>query len=107
MLREKRTEPRYGVELRATVRNGTGSARKVRLCSLSTRGCRFESPGKRMGIDAFLTIRLGEMGFLDARVKWREGDLHGVRFEQALHPAVLDHIREWLALATKPAETTE
>ena len=91
MSRDKRNEPRQGVSVRALVRNGSGAARKVRLSSLSTQGCRFSSR-KRMGPGAFLTIRLEQIGVLDGKVEWRDGDLHGIRFIEALHPAVLDHL---------------
>jgi hypothetical protein len=96
MGREKRREPRYCVDIDARVRNGTGNARRVNVTNLSQQGCRFRL-GERLGAGAFLTITVERVGFLDARVKWRDGDWHGIRFDQPLHPAVLDHIRLFLS----------
>lgn len=96
-MSEKRREPRYGVEVDARLRNGTGSARSVKVTNLSARGCRFSLPGEGLGIGAFVTITVARVGFLDARVRWRAGSTHGLRFEHPLHPAVLDHIRYFLS----------
>ena len=98
---EKRREPRYTVRLEAQVRNGSGSARAVRVTNLSRQGCRFELCEIRLGQGSFLTITVGPVGFLDAHVQWRDGDWHGIRFDQPLHPAVLDHLR--LFLSQEPA----
>ena len=97
MGREKRREPRYRVELDARVRNGTGVPRTVNVTNLSKQGCRFKLSDRRLGTGAFLTITVERVGFLDAHVKWRDGDWHGIRFDNPLHPAVLDHIRMFLS----------
>jgi len=101
MTCEKRREPRYDVFVDASFRNGSGSPKRVRLSNLSSRGCRFAS-GKRMGPGAFLTLTMGSLDFIDARVTWRDGNVHGVRFLQPLHPAVLAHVCSFLS--SKPAE---
>jgi hypothetical protein len=97
MGREKRKEPRYTVDLDARVRNGSGTPGAVSVSNLSQRGCRFRLSDQRLGAGAFLTITVARVGFLDARVKWRDGDWHGIRFDHPLHPAVLDHIRLFLS----------
>ena len=97
MNREKRREPRYSVELGARVRNGSGMPRTVAVTNLSQRGCRFKLSDRRLGAGSFLTITVERVGFLDAHVKWRDGDWHGIRFDHPLHPAVLDHIRLFLS----------
>jgi len=101
MTCEKRREPRYDVAVDASFRNGRGSSQRVKLSNLSTRGCRFAS-GQRMGPDAFLTLTMGSLDFIDARVTWRDGNVHGIRFLQPLHPAVLQHVCSFLS--SKPAE---
>ena len=97
MGREKRSESRYEVKLDAHVRNGIGSQRKVQVTNLSPRGCRFRLREKRLGQGAFLTLTVERLGFLDAQVKWRQDDWHGIRFDRPLHPAVFDHIRLFLS----------
>ncbi|HYC80219.1 MAG TPA: PilZ domain-containing protein [Croceibacterium sp.] len=96
-MEEKRRDARYGVDVDARVRNGMGAPRPVKVTNLSVSGCRFAALGNGIGVDAFVTITFGRLGFLDARVKWRAGEMHGIRFEQSLHPAVLDHIRYFLS----------
>ena len=103
MASEKRREPRYDVRLRARFRNGTGVPAPVRLTNLSAHGCRFASPGKRMGPGAFLTLTLDSFGFIDARVSWRNGDDHGIHFLEPLHPAVLEHVVS--VLSTHPGKS--
>lgn len=101
MTCEKRREPRYDVVVDASFRNGRGSAKRVRLANLSAGGCRF-STARRMGADAYLTLTLGSLDFIDARVAWRDGNVHGIRFLQPLHQAVLEHVCS--LLSSKPAE---
>ena len=101
MTCEKRREPRYDVIVPASFRNGSGSRKRIRLSNLSAGGCRFAS-GKRMGPGAFLTLTMGSLDFIDARVTWRNGDVHGIHFLQPLHPAVLAHVCSHLS--SKPAE---
>ena len=48
-----------------------------------------------------LTMAVGPVGVLHGRVAWRVGPVHGVSFDQSLHPAVLDHILVFLS--TEPA----
>ena len=104
MSYEKRREPRYNVAVAATYSNG-GQQQAVRVTNVSARGCRFVSADRRLGPGAFLTMLFGRVGVLDAKVRWRVGKTHGVRFDQELHPAALDHIR--LFLSEQPALTAE
>lgn len=101
MTCEKRREPRYDVRVDASFRNGSGSSMRIRLSNLSARGCRF-STGKRMGPGAFLTLTMGSLDFIDAQVTWRDGNVHGIRFLQPLHPAVLAHVCSHVS--SKPGE---
>ena len=101
MICEKRREPRYDVVVDGSFHNGSGSSKRVRLSNLSECGCRFAT-AKRMGPGAFLTLSVGPLDFIDARVAWRNGNVHGIRFMQPLHPAVLEHVCS--SLSSKPAE---
>lgn len=100
---EKRREPRHVVDVDARIRNGTGAPRTVTLTDLSRRGCQIRVPGTGFGVDSFVTVTLAGLGYLDARVKWRREDLHGICFEEPLHPAVLDHLRHALDRQPSPA----
>ncbi len=97
MTREKRREDRYSVVLDARIRNGSGVVHEAMVSDLSRTGCRITSPRRRLGPNSFLTITVAGVGFLDARVQWRDGNEHGIRFDRPLHQAVLDHIRHYLS----------
>jgi PilZ domain-containing protein len=105
MSREHRREDRYNVAVAASFRHGAGTSRAVRVPPLSARGCRFISADGGLGKGTFITLSFGRAGTLDARVKWRVGDAHGVRFDAPLEPALLDHIR--LFLSEQPALVAE
>ncbi|MBO0749258.1 MAG: hypothetical protein J2O44_02350 [Porphyrobacter sp.] len=100
-MTEQRRSPRYGVELRGIVRSGSLADDRVIISNLSREGCRFSAPHRRIAGGTRLTIALGPVGILHARVAWRVGPVHGVSFDQPLHPAVLDHMR--LFLSSEPA----
>lgn len=104
-MKNGRREPRYNVSLDASFRNGAATRRPVRVTNLSATGCRFVSSARRLGMGTCITLAFGRAGFVDAKVRWRMGDTHGVRFERALRPAVLDHIR--LFLSEEPALVAE
>lgn len=100
-MRDRRRAARYGVEVTGVIRDDGGQERTVEISSLSAEGCRLHAPGRRLPAGTLLTIGVGPVGQLHARVAWRIGAVHGISFDQALHPAVLDHIR--LFLSTEPA----
>jgi hypothetical protein len=94
---EKRRDARYVVEVDARMRNGTGSARRIKMTDVSRRGCRITIPGTGLGPDAFITITVASLDFIVAQVKWRAGRVYGLSFPEALHPAVVDYIRHSLS----------
>ena len=105
MAREDRREPRYNVAVDASYCHGAASSRAVKVTNLSATGCRFVSPGRRLGMGTFVTLSFGRAGLVEARVRWRLGDTHGVRFDRALQPVMVDHIR--LFVSKEPALVAE
>jgi threonine dehydrogenase-like Zn-dependent dehydrogenase len=97
----RRRMPRYGVEVEGIIRGEGGATHTVAISNLSVDGCRFTAAGRRLPAGTLLAIGVGPVGLLHARVAWRVGAVHGVSFDQPLHPAVLDHVR--LFLSTEPA----
>ena len=97
----RRRSPRFGVEVEGIIRDHGGAPRTVAISNLSVEGCRLSVPGRRFAAGTLLTIGVGPVGLLHARVAWRVGAVHGISFDQSLHPAVLDHIR--LFLSREPA----
>jgi len=100
-MHNRRRSARYGVAVEGIIRGTDGAERKVAIANLSVEGCRLNAPGRRFAAGTLLTIGVGPVGLLHARVAWRVGPVHGISFDQPLHPAVLDHIR--LFLSREPA----
>ncbi len=93
---EQRIEDRYDVQVVADLSSQAGAARPISVTNLSRNGCRFVADrGIRFGTR--ITIAAGRAGTLTARVRWRFGRTHGVRFDQPLPEAVFDHIRLFLS----------
>ena len=95
-----RNENRYDVQVAASVTNGGTSEQTVKVTNLSSSGCRFTAYGT-LRLGPLISIRAGRSALLKARVKWRDGNTYGVRFEDPVPPAILDHIR--LFLSERPA----
>jgi hypothetical protein len=100
-VEEQRRAQRYGVEVAGVIRSGALPEDTVSIANLSIDGCRFSAPRRRIAAGTLLTMTVGPVAVLQARVIWRVGPVHGVAFDQPLHPAVLDHIR--LFLSEEPA----
>ena len=100
MSQESRRDPRYSVTVDASFGNEAVDGSPVKVTNVSARGCRF-STVKRLDKGSSIVLAFGKAAVLDAKVRWRVGGAHGVRFATPLHPAVLDHIR--LFLSKEPA----
>lgn len=88
----ERVEQRHGLTLAGRVFTASGS-REVTVLDLSERGCRFRDATGRLFEGARMTIKLGEVGPIEAMVMWTDGTFVGVRFANALYPSVMQHIR--------------
>jgi hypothetical protein len=77
------------------------SGRKVELAVLdiSPIGCMVDRRAWSARPDERILIQLEGLGFQPARVSWVEDDLAGIEFEQLLHEAVLERLKESLAPA--------
>jgi hypothetical protein len=87
-----RQEQRHPVEIQGRYRTGSGIPRDVIVTDLSEHGCRIFDRFCNLGIGRFITIRVGSIGPLGARVMWRESNLAGLQFSEPLHPRVLEHV---------------
>ena len=96
-VQDRRRAARYGVEVQGIIRGEDGVERTVAISNLSVEGCRLTVPRRQLAAGTLLTIGVGPVGLIHARVAWRVGAVHGLSFDQALHPAVLDHIRRFLS----------
>jgi hypothetical protein len=96
---EERREPRTQVNIQGRYRTGNGIVRDVVVLDLSTHGCKFFDRFSNLNHNSALTVRIGNIGPLDARVRWIESQTVGVRFDTPLHASVLEHmahtIQDW------------
>ena len=88
----ERIDPRHDITIIGRVRTGSGS-RDVTILDLSERGCRFHDRFGHLVEGTLLTIKLGPIGPIEAKVRWCESEYVGVEFLAALHPSVMEHIR--------------
>lgn len=89
-----RRTPRHPVEIQGRYRTGSGIAKDVTVKDLSREGCSMFDRFCNLSVGAFLTIRIGTIGPIEAHVKWVEKGVGvGLEFVQPLHQSVLDHMR--------------
>ena len=87
-----RREQRYSISVPGRYRKGTGVRYNVAIKNLSEYGCQFSDLTGRVDAGDDITIRIGDIGPIDARVKWVAKREIGVEFDQPLYPSVLEHI---------------
>lgn len=89
----ERVEPRHGLTMTGKVFTTSGS-REVTVLDLSERGCRVRDVSGHLPEGTRLSIKLGEVGPVEAMVMWSDGSFVGLRFANPLYPSVMQHIRE-------------
>lgn len=88
----QRREPRHEVQVAGRYRARIGTARDIWIKDISETGCRFFDKFSVLTVDTNITFRVGTIGPIPARVRWREQSVVGIEFETPLHPSVLEHI---------------
>ena len=84
---------RHEISIIGRLRTGTG-ARDVTIVDLSEKGCRIFDRMGYLKPDTSCTIKIGPVGPVDATIRWQDQPYSGIRFENPLYPAVLEHIRQ-------------
>ena len=87
-----RREERYSITANGRYRKGTGVRFDIAIRDLSEYGCQFADLVGRVQQGDEITIRVGEIGPIEAQVKWVARRQVGVEFIQPLHYSVLEHI---------------
>ena len=88
----ERSAERHDISIIGKLRTGTGK-RDVTIVDLSERGCRIFDRMGYLSPNLAVTIKIGPVGPIDATVRWQDQPYAGIRFDNPLYPAVLDHIR--------------
>ena len=68
----------------------SGKSGKVALYNLSSGGCMIESRSKLLKQGATVALTMRERIEVDGKVAWRIGNNAGIRFDQKLHPKVVE-----------------
>ena len=89
----ERKETRHPVDIEGRYRTGNGIAYDVIVNDLSQHGCRIFDRFSNLVIGKQISIRIGSIGPLFAEVRWREGQIVGIKFNEPLHPSVFNHMR--------------
>lgn len=92
----ERGEARYDVTIVGRLYGASGS-HEVKIFDLSTRGCRAEDHSL-VKAGAIVTVKVGAIGPIAAVIRWRRDKFIGLKFEDPLHPAVLESIRQQQSL---------
>lgn len=90
---EKRDDFRHTVNIQGRYRTGRGFARDVVVTDLSRTGCRIFDRFSSLSEDGYISIRIGSIGPIEARIRWREHSTVGLEFADPIHPAVFEHMR--------------
>lgn len=69
-----------------------GRATRVALYNLSCGGCMIESPYAALDKDAPIDLRLADNIKLSGRIAWRIDKNAGIRFDQFLHPSIVERL---------------
>jgi hypothetical protein len=87
-----RNAERFDISIVGTLRTGSGK-REVTIVDLSEQGCRIFDRLGYLSSNLAVTIKIGPVGPIDATVRWQDQPYAGIRFDNPLYPAVLEHIR--------------
>lgn len=91
-MSEERSELRHTVDFQGRYRTGNGLAKDVAIGDLSAHGCRFYDRFSNLSVGDYISIRIGNIGPIDAQVRWTRQFYAGVQFKSPLHPSVLAHM---------------
>lgn len=92
-MTDKRENDRHLVQIQGRYRTGRGAARDVVVTDLSLTGCRIFDRFSSLSDGAYISIRIGSIGPIEARVRWREHGTVGLAFDNPIHPSVLEYMR--------------
>lgn len=88
----QRREPRHEVQVAGRYRSRIGASRDIWIKDISETGCRFFDKFSVLPVDSSITFRVGTIGPIAAKVRWRDKSVLGIEFDTPLHPSVLEHI---------------
>lgn len=94
---ETRREDRHLVHVAGAYRARQSGSRQIWIKDVSEYGCRFFDKFSVLRVGTEVLLKLGNIGPIEARIRWREGSIVGAEFDQPLHPSVLGHITKFMS----------
>jgi hypothetical protein len=88
--------------MKAKCRSQSGRKVELAVLDLSPIGCMVDRRAWSAQVDERILIQLEGLGFQPARISWVEDERAGIEFEELLHEAVLDRLKDSLARALHP-----
>lgn len=96
-----RDHDRKPVAMSGTLRTPYGR-QNVGLSNLSLMGCRIEAVFMTLTVDQRIVLRPDGLEGLNATVSWSSGPAAGLKFDNPLHPSVVDHLSKLHPDETRP-----
>lgn len=93
----RRDEPRKILSVPGRIRTGRGVPHHVTITDLSEGGCRAIELSSRIKEGSTVSIRIGRLDPIYARVCWREKRDIGLEFQRPIYGPVFENIKAILA----------
>jgi hypothetical protein len=85
--------------MKVKLRLKSGGKIELQVLDLSPIGCMLDRRGWSAQVDDRVLLQFDGLGFQPGKVLWVEDDLAGIEFEQLLHEAVLEQLKQALVQA--------
>ncbi len=93
---ETRRQSRRDVQVAGRYRAGLGVNKDIWIKDVTAEGCRMFDKYSTLQPGRQISVKIGNIGPIAAEVRWREQNTVGIRFEQPLHSAVLEHVVQYM-----------
>jgi len=83
--------------MKAKCRSQSGAKVELSVLDISPIGCMVNRQAWSAQPEERILIQLEGLGLQPAKISWVEGELAGIEFEQMLHEAILERLKDSLA----------
>ena len=97
----RREKERFVVNVMGTVRTGSGKPIQAEITDLSENGCAFTVGTVWMQNSDHASLRIGDLGPIDATIRWVNDRQVGIEFHRPVYGSVFEHLRALIATADK------
>ena len=97
----RREKERFVVNVMGTVRTGSGKPIQAEITDLSENGCAFTVGTVWMQNSDHASLRIGDLGPIDATIRWVNDRQVGIEFHRPVYGSVFELLRALIATADK------